>query len=127
MRKYKEGQFFNRGRQPYKYGGRTVPGMYKNNLPRAQFGLPGNIVMDNLISKVNKTTDHYKDDIRNIGSWHAKVIEANPLIQLHNLLSSGTKYDFNQANMEHRAKIIANKINSFLGGAEDYWKRGGSI
>ena len=24
--------------QPYKYGGRTVPGMFKGNLPKAQFG-----------------------------------------------------------------------------------------
>ena len=83
-------------KKPYKHGGHTIPGMFKNSgLPKAQ----------------NGWLDAARDKIKNISR---KVVDAAPI------------RDVNKKKVKSTAKNYANRINSFFGGSSNYWKRGGS-
>lgn len=100
----------------YIYKGKSVPGMYEGDLPKGQFGN-----LEDVKKTVSDWTNKNKKKISNAGSVFAET--AGKIFDPFNL----NKNPSTKTIIKQGGKNIANRINKWFGGDDDYWRKGGGL
>ena len=97
----------------YTYKGKSVPGMYEGDLPKGQFGN-----LEETKKTISDWANKNKKKIKTSASNTAKVI--GTVLDPLNIVDAESK-------IKKRGRNIANRINKWFGGDDNYWKRGGGL
>jgi CO/xanthine dehydrogenase FAD-binding subunit len=97
----------------YIYKGKSVPGMYEGDLPKGQFGN-----LEETKKTISDWTNKNKGTIKGGGRAAAKTL--GTMLDPLGIVDAENK-------IIKRGRNVANKINKWFGGSDNYWKRGGGL